>query len=441
LLSADLFLNSAIRKRFADHLVETKTVTREEALAQDLPDSSLVLEHRPVAFPSYPAEWSPAMLASAARLTLDLAEAALDSGAGLKDASPYNILFEGTRPIFVDALSFEPRDPLDPIWRPMAQFERLFLYPLAASVYCGVPLAQSFGIRREGPEPDELARWAGPVRRWLPPFLTLATLPARLNRLQQVENEEFYAPRKAQSPAQARFILERTFQSLRRRLESLASKAAARSAWSDYQAGACHYTPEDLKVKDDFVRRALESLTPGSRVLDIGANLGRYSRMAAQMGHKVVAIDADPVVMSRLFAGAAKAGEDILPLVVDLANPTPAAGWNNAETKSFLDRAQGRFDCVLMLAVVHHLEITHRIPLDEIVALAARLTKNTVVVEYVGPADPHYRRLLRGRAALHDPTATPETFTAAWSAAFTWLASAPISTRDRTLHHLHRRCQ
>ncbi len=439
--AANLFLNSELRKHFEGSLIETRPLTPEEAKSQNLPESALILEHRPIDFPSYPAEWSPAMLASAARLTLDLAEAALESGAGLKDATPYNILFEGPRPVFVDALSFEPRDPLDPIWRPMAQFERLFLYPLAAAVHCGIPLPQSYGIRREGPEPEELASWAGPIRRWLPPFLTLATLPARLGRAPRVETEEFYAPRKARSPAQARFILERTFKGLRRRLESLAAKAAARSGWSGYQAEACHYAPEDLKAKDDFVRRALAALPAGSRVLDIGANLGRYSRMAAQLGHRVIAIDADPVVMDHLFHAASKSGEDILPLVMDLANPTPATGWNNAETRSFLDRAQGKFDCVLMLAVIHHLEITHRIPLEEIVALAAKLTKNSVLVEYVGPADPQYRRLLRGRAALHETENTQENFEAAWPPAFLDHASAPIPTRDRKLHHFHRQAQ
>lgn len=398
--SARLFLEAPALEplRRGGRLVESRRLSRREAEAEGLGEWAEVLEHRPVWFPSYPAEWAPEMLAEAGRLTLDLAEAALAAAAGLKDATPYNVLFEGPEPVFVDALSLEPRHPRDPLWRAEAQFERTFLYPLAAARRCGLGLPQSFGLRREGPEPEELAAWAGPLRKWLPPFLGLCTLPALLNRSGRVSQDGFYRPRQAAGAAQARFILERRLKGLRRQLERVAPAAGRRSVWSRYQGEECHYAAADLAAKDEFVRAALERLKPASRVLDVGANLGRYSLMAAEMGHHVVAIDSDPVVVGRLWAEARRRSLKILPLVVDLANPTPGAGWRNGETRGFLERAEGCFDCVLMLAVVHHLAVTHGVPLAEVVELAGRLSRGMVVAEWIAPADPQYRRLLRGRA-------------------------------------------
>lgn len=400
--SARLFLEAPELERFrrGGNLVETRRLTRGEAESAGLGEWAEVLEHRPVWFPSYPAEWAPEMLVEAGRLTLDLAEAALSAGAGLKDATPYNVLFHGPDPVFVDALSVERRDPLDPLWRAEAQFERMFLYPLAAAQRCGVSLPQSFGLRRDGPEPEELTAWAGPLRKWLPPFLGLCTLPSLLNGSGRVAEADFYRPRQAASAEQARFILDRRLRGLRKKLEALAPGTSRRSTWSTYQGADCHYAAEDLEVKDRFVREALERLPAGSRVLDIGANLGKYSLMAAEMGHEVVAIDSDPVVVGRLWTEARRRKLRILPLVVDLSNPAAGTGWRNRETKSFLERAEGQFDCVLMLAVVHHLTVTHGVPVEEVVDLAARLTRRQVVVEWVGPEDAQYKRLLRGRKTI-----------------------------------------
>ncbi|MBI4890237.1 MAG: class I SAM-dependent methyltransferase [Acidobacteria bacterium] len=399
---ARLFLEDGCLEglRKTGRLVETRRLTEAEAEEAGLGGETEVLEHRPVWFPSYPAEWAPEMLAEAGRLTLEVAEAALRAGAGLKDATPYNVMYEGWRAVFLDALSVEPRGGLDPLWRAEAQFRRTFLYPLAAAGRCGVGLKETFGVRREGPEPEELAEWAGPVRRWLPPFLGLCTLPAMLNRSERVAEEGFYEGRKCGSEEQARFILERRLRGLRKQLEALAGGVRGRSKWSGYQGEECHYAAEDLAAKDAFVREALGRLKPGARVLDVGANLGRYSLMAAEMGHSVVAIDADAVVMGRLYEEAKRRKLDVLPLVVDFANPPGGTGWGNRETKGFLERAEGQFDCVLMLAVMHHLELVNGVPAEEVMELVGRLTRGMVVVEWVGPEDAQYRKLLRGRKPL-----------------------------------------
>ena len=103
-------------------------------------------------------------------------------------------------------------------------------------------------------------------------------------------------------------------------------------------------------------------------MLDLGANDGRFSRLAIEAGAaSVVAVDSDHVVVDRLYRDLRQEGEHrILPLVIDLSNPSPALGWRNRERPAFVERV--RPDLVLCLAVVHHLALTNTVPLDEIVA-------------------------------------------------------------------------
>ncbi len=94
-------------------------------------------------------------------------------------------------------------------------------------------------------------------------------------------------------------------------------------------------------------------------------------------------------------------GKKILPLCVDLAHPTPAAGWENREYASFLSRCAGHFDTVMMLAVLHHLLLRNQIPLDRIAVLCSNLTTRHLILEWVPASDPKFQELLRGRDAIY----------------------------------------
>jgi hypothetical protein len=76
-------------------------------------------------------------------------------------------------------------------------------------------------------------------------------------------------------------------------------------------------------------------------------------------------------------------------------------GWANSESSTLLARLEGRFDLVLMLAVIHHLLLLEQIPLRAIMELCARLTKKFVVVEWVPATDPMFMSLMRGRTELY----------------------------------------
>jgi SAM-dependent methyltransferase len=392
-------------------------------------------EHDRIPFASYPYEWPPEMLYAAAELTLDLALAALPQGFGLKDATPGNVLFRGPRPVFVDVPSFEQRNPLEVLWRPQAQFVRTFLLPLLVNRRHGTPLADVFLSRRDGLEPEEVYRALSWVGRLRPPALGLVSLPYWLTGRAESQGTALYRERTAGNAAQARFILESLLRRLQRTLRSLRPEGRADSAWADYttQHG---YSPEAAAAKEDFVRHALAECRPG-RVLDIGANTGHFSLLAARQGASVVALDLDPVCVGAIWRHAHEARLDVLPLVVNLARPPGGVGWVNRECPAFLERAAGAFDAVLMLAVLHHLLVTERIPLREVLALAARLTRDAAIIEFVGRDDPMFRRIARGREALHADW-NEETFVAASEKEFTVVRSLRLPGMERRLYLLRK---
>lgn len=397
-------------------------------------------EHERIAFPSYPYEWPPEMLHAAACLTLELAEAALEEGFGLKDATPYNVLFRGSQAEFVDVLSFERRQELDQTWLAYGQFVRTFLLPLLASRYFGLPMDSMLTGQRDGLEPETVYRWASWSQRLTPPFLSLVTLPKWMAGKPAGGSEPSYRPQPAPSREQARFVLRGLYRSLRRQLKSVAPVRSGESTWSGYLDHKSLYSPAQLAQKERFVEEALDLARP-RRVLDVGANEGRFSFLAARRGAEVVAIDSDPVVAGCIWRRAsAESAEtrNVLPLVVDLTRPTPAVGWRNRECSSFLDRARGGFDVVMMLAVVHHMLVTERIPLEHLLDLADELSREYVLIEYVAPADPMFRRIVRGRDELYADF-SPDWFEAAAARRFELVRSARIDGLHRWLYLFRRR--
>jgi SAM-dependent methyltransferase len=385
-----------------------------------------VWRHDRVFFPSTAEEWCPGMLQRAGELTLDLALELLEQGRGLKDATPANVLFRGSQPVFIDVLSIERRDPRDPLWLPYAQFIRTFILPLLVTRTTRLPLRAIFNVGREGVEP-ETARALIPLSRRLSgPGLWQVTVATMLSGSAKTRTDGI-VPKKSVDPEQARYVLRRLFKSLRRMLDSVGTSAESSSSWTGYVED--HHSRKYFDAKREFVASAAEEMRPRT-VLDIGCNTGELSVMAAERGADVVAIDNDPHVVERVFRNASRDGHSILPLVVDMASPTPARGWMNRELPSFLDRATNAFDQVLAMAVIHHLLATNGIPLAEIVGLFARLTRDSVVLEFVPPSDPLFRRLARGRDHLYEGI-TRESFEAALRRCFRIVRTQPLPSGDR----------
>jgi len=419
------FLASPLAQRLtAEGRLIASTVLRSDA-------DGLLLSHPRVPFISYPAEWPPSLWASAARLTLTLSTELVEQGWILKDATPLNVLFQGSKPIFVDLLSIRRTEP-KPIWFAYGQFVRTFLLPLIAHTRLGWRL-QTAITWRDGIEPEELYAALGWPQRLRYPARGFITLPVVLGKMMKS-----VGPIPQTQPADLAIVgktLLKMFASLAAAVESV-KPAPRESTWSNYAETAGHYSDSDHAEKRQFVAEALQRSAP-RHVLDIGCNTGNYSRLAASFGASVVAIDQDTGALERLHARSEATGDDILPLAVDLSFPTPATGWNNRESFSFLERSEGHFDTVLMLAVIHHLLLSAQIPLDRIAALCARLTTRNLILEWVPPADPKFVEVLRGREAIYTHI-TEQAFRDAFAPHFTVERETTLANQ-RILLHLVRR--
>ncbi len=373
-----------------------------EIIQSDAASAELVLRHPRIPFPTYPWEWTPSQWLAAAELTLSLCDEALASGLILKDATPLNVLFAGARPVFVDILSFEPRDPAASLWLAYGQYVRTFLLPLVMHRVLAWPLALSL-FKRDGYEPAECYAALNWPQRLSRDALWPVTLPALLDRRKSAQGAPAHPKPHSQDPEVSLRVLRRTLNDLRRRTQRAARERSS-STWSGYTGALTHYTPEQTQSKLDWVRSTLASIRPSS-ILDIGANTGDFSALAAQSGAQsniqVVALERDLASADRIFSTARDRNLPITTICADLARPTPAAGWENSESLALLPRLEGRFDCVLMLAVIHHLILMEQIPLPAILALCSRLTRLHLILEWVPVEDPMYQSLMRGRDALY----------------------------------------
>lgn len=359
----------------------------------------LWLEHPRIDPISYPWEWTPAQWRAAAQLTLRVARQGIEAGWTLKDATPLNIVFAGAKPVMVDVLSFERRDPRSGVWLAYGQFVRTFLLPLIAARYLRWPLQATLFVR-DGYEPAQLYE-ALPLRRRISPdLMDVVTLAVLFEKRGANEGKQSGTKKPATTdPELARHILLKRIARLERQIEHTA-EAGKRSEWSDYPQTAAHYKATDHEEKQEFVKNVLQRCGP-HEVLDVGANTGTYSLIAADSGAKVVAIDSDAAALEILWRRAQQDDRSITCMVANVARPTPAAGWRNREQLSLLDRLAGKFDMVLMLAVIHHLILREQLPLRHIGELCASLTKRWLVLEWVPVSDPMYQEWLRGRDDLY----------------------------------------
>lgn len=387
-----------------------------------------VLAPEPLPFISYPYEWCAGQLRDAALLTLQIQLIAMEHGMSLKDASAYNIQFRGARPTFIDTLSFEPYVEGKP-WIAYGQFCRHFLAPLALMHYGEPGVARLLRGYIDG-IPLPMAARALPWRSKLKPGLLIHLhLLAKAERGQLGKKDSSSAAASAKVSRQGLLGIIDNLKSTIRGLGARTDK----TTWGDYYEHT-NYSEAGTKAKETLVRDYLGRVSPAT-VWDLGANTGVYSALAAEAGAVTVAMDLDYGAVEALYQREKTSPRGVLPLVMDLSNPSPALGWAHEERASLLQR--GPADCAMALALIHHLCIGNNVPLGQAAAFFAQTCRH-LIIEFVPKEDSMVVRMLSSREDVF-PDYDQARFEASFGAHFTVVAQSPVEDTCRTLYLMQAR--
>ena len=385
---------SFFRRLIADgSVVDTHFLLADDPVALAVIDRgwASVIEHEAVDFLTWPYEWPFSMLKDAALLQLRLLEMGVQSGWMLKDATPYNIQWAGTRPVFIDIPSFVPWEHGE-YWQGYRQFCCMFLIPLMLTAHLGVPFQPLLRSSLEGIPPEEAARYFYGLRRFKRGIPSHVWFPAKVER--RMRSRDGDRRSSGSKRRQSRTSLLALLDSLGRLVSGLNHRQATSSDWSLYSE-THSYDEGDFERKKAFVEKHASQRRP--RLLwDLGANTGTFSRIAARHSELVVAVDGDHEAVDILYRRAREDDDrNIIPIVMDLANPSPGQGWAGRERIAFAERRSP--DMALCLALIHHLRVSASIPVSSIVEWLRSLDA-TVIVEFIGRDDEMFSKLIENRS-------------------------------------------
>jgi len=384
-----------------------------------------VIKPEEIPFVSYPYEWSFSQLKDAALLTLRTQKEALEFGMSLKDCSAYNVQFVGGTPVFIDSLSFEEYRDGRP-WVAYRQFCQHFVAPLALAACLDFRLCHLLKTHLDGMPLDLVAKLL-PARTRLS-FSLLAHIHLHA-RAQAHYSDKAARPKRGHV---SRLSLMGLVDNLCVTVEKLRWSVPG-TEWGRYYE-ATNYTPAGFAHKKQVVAHFLDGAGRGT-AWDLGANTGVFSRIAADTCRLVVSLDADPAAVEKNYLDCRANGDsNILPLLMDLTNPSPGAGWSNVERMSLLQRGPG--DTVLALALVHHLALSHNLPLGEIAGFLGSLCRR-LIIEFIPKEDSQVQRLLATRDDIFPDYSAP-CFEKVFEGLFTTRERVRIRDSERTLYLMER---
>lgn len=396
------------------------------------------LVHDRIPFITYPYEWSFGMLKDAALLHLDILERAIPEGWTLKDASAYNVQFRGSQPVFIDLPSFEPYEKGSP-WGGYRQFCMMFLYPLMFKAYRGIDYLPFLRGNLEGIDPqtaNQVLSGASRLRKGVLGHVFIhSKMDAKyagqdLDQAKTLTETTDKRPEKRSLARHSEAMVLGTIQGLRRTVAKL-DVPESRTVWGNYDTEHS-YAEASFAAKKAFVETAVTA-KPRRMAWDIGCNTGTFSRIAAAGSDYVVAIDGDTKAIERLYQKQkADGATNILPIVMNLGNTSPAQGWRGQERKALENR--GRPEIILCLALIHHIVISANIPLVEFIGWLRDFDAE-LVIEWVGPDDDMVRMLLRNRVDQYAELAL-ENFERVVGEHFETVAAEPLKGGVRKIYHL-----
>jgi hypothetical protein len=416
----DHFIASGLYDRLVSKsLIIPHIETNEEPFDSEL--SYKVIEPVRLNFISYPYEWCFSQYKDAALTTLKIQRMALEFGMCLKDASAYNIQFYRGRPVLIDTLSFELWDENKP-WVAYRQFCQHFLAPISLMAYQDMRLGQLMRVYIDGIPLNLASR--------LLPAKTHFNLALQLHIHLHASSQKRYA-NKPINPGRKTFdrnAMLGLIENLESGIAHLKWKAPS-TEWGNYY-DQTNYPTTGLDAKGTIVAEYLDEIRPGL-VWDLGANTGQFSQLASQRNIPTLAFDIDPVAVEKCYLRIRKnKDEQLLPLLLDLTNPSPAIGWHNQERSSLSER--GPAHTVMALALIHHLAISNNLPLERVARSFSELGQ-WLIIEFVPKNDSQVQHLLTTRQDIF-PNYTPEGFEAAFEVFYEIRRIAKVPETNRCIY-------
>lgn len=420
--------DSLIDSGLYENLINAGKLVRHEEADQNLQASDSaykIIRPELIPFISYPYEWCFSQLKDAALLTLDIQNQAMECGMTLKDCSAYNVQWLRGKPILIDTLSFETYEQGRP-WAAYRQFCRHFLAPLALMSRKDIRLGGLSKLHIDGVPLDLADRLLGIRSR------TSLSLYLHIHLHAKAQEKYEDKPVDPKTLKVSRMALLGLVDSLTGSVKRLKWKPTG-TEWANYYSFT-NYTDETFEYKKATVAQMLRASKP-KQVWDLGANTGMFSRLASKMGIPVVSFDVDPAAVEKNYLEMRESTDKyLLPLVLDLTNPSGGVGWANEERMSVSDR--GPTDTAMALALVHHLAISNNVPLLKIAEFLAGICES-LIIEFVPKEDSQVQRLLASREDVF-PNYHQPGFEQSFAEYFVIESRREIKGSKRILYHMRR---
>jgi hypothetical protein len=421
----DYFINSGCYQ----HLVKKRLLIPHEELNENLPgppDGYKILRPEQIPYIAYPYEWCFDMLKDAALLTLQLVKECIPFGIILKDASAYNVQWLHGHVIFIDTLSFEKYDSAKP-WMAYRQFCENFLSPLLLMHYTGQPLQSLLLAYPEG-IPLSITRSLLP---WRSRFSFHTYLHIHLHESLATKSIGNELPQKNYFSQKK---LLRLIDSLKLLIKSLQWKGRPTN-WGNYYEEA-NKRSDYIKQKKIIISEWIKEMPELKTAIDLGANEGEFSYLLAEKKIQVVSADFDHKAINKLFERIVKEKqENILPVLIDLANPSPAIGLNNRERSSFIERT--KVDLALALALIHHLAIGKNIPFKKMAEFFEKIT-NYLIIEFIPKQDEKVEFMLKQKIDIYHEY-NEQNFQTEFEKYFSIQSKQEIANTGRILYQMKKR--
>ncbi|MCX6299879.1 MAG: hypothetical protein NTY72_12400 [Bacteroidetes bacterium] len=370
-----------------EELIQKELLIEHKEIQIEIDDPKVykLLYPTQIAFQSYPFEWSYKQWIKAILAYLKINHIALKYGMILKDATPYNIYLTEGKAVMFDTSSFMFFKKNDN-WIAYRQFCETFLSPIVLMHYNGAEWSKLTIAELRGLHLNFVSKQL-PLKSWfnLTTLINIHLHSRYYGKINTTKNE--LKKNKGFTVEKLKSLHQMIFKTITNWVEPYLYA----NKWADYYENDIE-SEEYLEDKETTIRKWLETTKPKS-VIDLGANTGKFSFIAAEYAELVIALEADDNCVDKIEKCIVENKiNNIVAIIGNLTEPSPTLGLLNNETESIYFRANS--EMALALAITHHLYITNKMCFDQIAAILNKFCSKYLIVEFIEIDDKRVQKLL-----------------------------------------------